>query len=71
MTTSGMRGIDLFKIAGRSISGWIAGRKTGTRIMSGSRTASNWRNGFTRRVAFHPAFQECIRRLYLLPPARR
>jgi transposase len=29
MTTSGMRGIDLFKIAGRSISGWIPSLKTG------------------------------------------
>ena len=29
MTISGMRGIDLFKIAGRSISGWIPSLKTG------------------------------------------
>ena len=29
MTTSGVRGIDLFKIAGRSISGWIPSLKTG------------------------------------------
>src|SRR5947209_7088743 len=29
MTTSGMRGVDLFKIAGRSISGWIKSLKTG------------------------------------------
>ena len=29
MTASGVRGIDLFKIAGRSISGWIPSLKTG------------------------------------------
>ena len=29
MTAPGMRGIDLFKIAGRSISGWIKSLKTG------------------------------------------
>jgi hypothetical protein len=29
MIASGVRGIDLFKIAGRSISGWIPSLKTG------------------------------------------
>jgi len=29
MAASGVRGIDLLKIAGRSISGWIKSRKTG------------------------------------------
>ncbi len=32
MTASGVRGIDLFKIAGRSISGWIPILKTGKEL---------------------------------------
>ena len=33
MTASGMRGIDLFKIAGRSISRWIPSLKTGNPLI--------------------------------------
>ncbi len=32
MAASAIKGIDLFKIAGRSISGWIPSLKTGTAI---------------------------------------
>jgi hypothetical protein len=32
MTASGVHGIDLFKIAGRSISGWIPSLKTGKEL---------------------------------------
>ena len=32
MAASAIKGVDLFKIAGRSISGWIPSLKTGTTI---------------------------------------
>ena len=32
MAASAIKGVDLFKIAGRSISGWILSLKTGTAI---------------------------------------
>lgn len=56
MVTPEVRGIDLFRIANWYISGWIPSLKAGTAV----------RQPFSRTTTMHPAFQGCIRRLYLL-----
>jgi hypothetical protein len=46
MAASGVRGIDLFKIAGRSISGWIPNLKTGS--------PGHVRQPFCSHLEYHP-----------------
>lgn len=46
MAASGVRGIDLFKIAGRSISGWIPNLKTGS--------PGHVRQPFSSHLEYHP-----------------
>ena len=45
MVTPAVDGIDLFKIAGRSISGWILSFKMGRLLPPGSHFATNLKSG--------------------------
>jgi len=54
MTASGVRGIDLFKIAGRSISGWIPSLKTGNlHHVSSSRNDSQLEERLFMYLEYH------------------
>ena len=44
MSEIGVRGIDLFKIAGESISGWIPSWKTGESGPPGNPSVARWKN---------------------------